>query len=147
MSVSCVLVPLTLSLSLCVYIFFRVHRAALWILGEYCSTADETQSLMLEIRNSLGEIPIVEDEMRKAAGEDTEGKVQSALVQVSVAGLAVPSWSCAGALFYIIGQYPLLHLPEKGLPWSFICKWQVFRRSINEVHILCLLHKLGKGRV
>ncbi|XP_033629126.1 coatomer subunit beta-like [Asterias rubens] len=50
----------------------RIHRAALWILGEYCTTAEEIQSLMNEIRNSLGEIPIVEDEMRKAAGEDTE---------------------------------------------------------------------------
>ncbi|XP_038072469.1 coatomer subunit beta-like [Patiria miniata] len=50
----------------------RIHRAALWILGEYCTTSDEIQSLMNEIRNSLGEIPIVDDEMRKAAGEDTE---------------------------------------------------------------------------
>ena len=52
---------------------FRIHRAALWILGEYCTTTEEIQSLMNEIRNSLGEIPIVEDEMRKAAGENTEG--------------------------------------------------------------------------
>ncbi|XP_022103946.1 coatomer subunit beta-like [Acanthaster planci] len=50
----------------------KIHRAALWILGEYCTTSDEIQSLMNEIRNSLGEIPIVDDEMRKAAGEDTE---------------------------------------------------------------------------
>ena len=55
------------------YLSCRIHRAALWILGEYCTTAEEIQSLMNEIRNSLGEIPIVEDEMRKAAGEDTEG--------------------------------------------------------------------------
>ncbi|KAJ8031969.1 Coatomer subunit beta [Holothuria leucospilota] len=50
----------------------EIHRAALWILGEYCTSVEDIQSLMNEIRNSLGEIPIVDDEMKKAAGEDTE---------------------------------------------------------------------------
>lgn len=50
----------------------EVHRAALWILGEYCTTVEDIQSLMNEIRNSLGEIPIVDDEMKKAAGENTD---------------------------------------------------------------------------
>ncbi|XP_066265354.1 coatomer subunit beta-like [Branchiostoma lanceolatum] len=47
----------------------KVHRAALWILGEYCTTAEDIQALMHEIRHSLGDIPIVESEMKKAAGE------------------------------------------------------------------------------
>ncbi|XP_072164945.1 coatomer subunit beta-like [Diadema setosum] len=50
----------------------KIHRAALWILGEYCTTINDIQSLMTEVRNLLGEIPIVEDEMRKAAGENTD---------------------------------------------------------------------------
>ncbi|XP_071943606.1 coatomer subunit beta-like [Antedon mediterranea] len=50
----------------------KIHRAALWILGEYCTTVEDIQSVMTEIRNSLGEIPIVDDEMRKAAGESTD---------------------------------------------------------------------------
>lgn len=57
-------------------IVFRIHRAALWILGEYCTSVEDIQSLMNEIRNSLGEIPIVDDEMKKAAGEDTEGTLE-----------------------------------------------------------------------
>lgn len=50
----------------------KIHRAALWILGEYCTTIDNIQSLMTEIRTSLGEIPIVDDETRKAKGDSTE---------------------------------------------------------------------------
>ncbi|XP_072016786.1 coatomer subunit beta-like isoform X2 [Amphiura filiformis] len=50
----------------------KIHRAALWILGEYCTTIDNIQSLMNEVRSSLGEIPIVDDETRKAKGEVTE---------------------------------------------------------------------------
>ena len=49
----------------------RISRAALWILGEYCDKPTDIQAVMNEIRQSLGEIPIVEDEMRKAAGDET----------------------------------------------------------------------------
>nr|XP_054775033.1 coatomer subunit beta-like isoform X2 [Lytechinus pictus] len=50
----------------------KIHRAALWILGEYCTSIEDIQSLMTEVRNLLGEIPIVDDEIKKAAGEDTQ---------------------------------------------------------------------------
>jgi len=50
----------------------KIHRAALWILGEYCTTSDDIQSVMTLVRQSLGEIPIVDDEMRKAAGDSKE---------------------------------------------------------------------------
>ena len=49
----------------------KISRAALWILGEYCEKATDIQAVMNEIRQSLGEIPIVEDELRKAAGDET----------------------------------------------------------------------------
>ncbi len=48
----------------------KIHRAAVWILGEYCTSTTDIQAVMNEIRQSLGEIPIVEDELRKAAGEE-----------------------------------------------------------------------------
>jgi len=48
----------------------KIHRAALWILGEYCESTVDMQTLMSEIRQSLGELPIVEDEMKKAGGEE-----------------------------------------------------------------------------
>jgi len=49
----------------------KIHRATLWILGEYCIRVEDMQALMSEIRQSLGELPIVEDEMKKAAGEES----------------------------------------------------------------------------
>ena len=48
----------------------KIHRAALWILGEYCERGQDMQALLSEVRQSLGEIPIVDDELRKAAGEE-----------------------------------------------------------------------------
>ena len=48
----------------------KVHRAALWILGEYCERPEDMQALMSVVRQSLGEIPLVEDELRKAAGTE-----------------------------------------------------------------------------
>jgi len=56
----------------------KIHRAALWILGEYCTTSEDIQSVMTLVRQSLGEIPIVDDEMRKAAGDVKEEDTQLA---------------------------------------------------------------------
>jgi coatomer subunit beta len=47
----------------------KIFRAALWILGEYCTLRDDIQNVMTLIRQSLGDIPIVDDEIKKAAGE------------------------------------------------------------------------------
>ncbi|XP_050393198.1 coatomer subunit beta [Patella vulgata] len=55
----------------------KIHRAALWILGEYCTSGEDIQSVMTLIRQSLGEIPIVDDEMKKAAGEVQDEEIQS----------------------------------------------------------------------
>ncbi|XP_014388555.1 PREDICTED: coatomer subunit beta [Myotis brandtii] len=33
----------------------KIYRGALWILGEYCSTKEDIQSVMTEVRRSLGE--------------------------------------------------------------------------------------------
>lgn len=55
----------------------KIHRAALWILGEYCCSTDDIQNVMTLIRQSLGDIPIVDDEMKKASGEVKEDEMQS----------------------------------------------------------------------
>ncbi|KAK7077875.1 Coatomer subunit beta, partial [Halocaridina rubra] len=49
-----------------------VQCHALWILGEYASTKGEILGILSSIRTSLGELPIVDDEMRKATGEAGE---------------------------------------------------------------------------
>lgn len=50
----------------------KVHRAALWILGEYSSTQSDIESVMTQIHQTLGEIPLVDTELKIAAGEKSE---------------------------------------------------------------------------
>ena len=43
-------------------------RGTLWILGEYCESAEDIQNLITLIRQLLGDLPIVDDEIKRAAG-------------------------------------------------------------------------------
>ncbi|XP_014251013.1 coatomer subunit beta [Cimex lectularius] len=54
----------------------KVHRAALWILGEYTDSKEDILAVMKQIRQTLGDIPIVEDELKRAAGEKVEESEQ-----------------------------------------------------------------------
>jgi len=57
----------------------KIHRHALWILGEHCSSANDITTVMREIKEGLGELPIVDDELRRAsAGEEKEGEAEEA---------------------------------------------------------------------
>jgi coatomer subunit beta len=51
----------------------RIHRHALWILGEYATEKPDIMCVMEEIQKGLGDVPIVDDELRKAAGDMPEG--------------------------------------------------------------------------
>lgn len=53
----------------------KAHRAALWILGEYATLPDDIQTVMSQIRQTIGEIPIVDDELKRATGEKTDEDV------------------------------------------------------------------------
>ncbi|VDP29582.1 unnamed protein product [Heligmosomoides polygyrus] len=48
----------------------KVFMAALWILGTYCETDAAVLSVLRLIKASLGELPIVESEMRLLEGEE-----------------------------------------------------------------------------
>uniref|UniRef100_A0A8R1TIP8 Coatomer subunit beta n=1 Tax=Onchocerca volvulus TaxID=6282 RepID=A0A8R1TIP8_ONCVO len=48
----------------------QVFRSGLWILGEYCESAESVMRVMEFIRKSLGELPIVEKEMQKTDGNE-----------------------------------------------------------------------------
>ncbi|XP_065179179.1 coatomer subunit beta-like [Sycon ciliatum] len=50
-------------------------RAALWILGEYCTVPDIIDDLLVHIKESIGEYPIVDAELRDAADESKSSKV------------------------------------------------------------------------
>lgn len=52
----------------------KVFRGALWIIGEYCLNAKEIDEAWQQIRDALGEIPILASEQRLLdAAEDEEG--------------------------------------------------------------------------
>jgi coatomer subunit beta len=61
----------------------KVLRATLWLLGEYCSSIEDIQNVMTFIRQSLGDLPIVDDEIRRSSGEtkDEQDISMSASVQ------------------------------------------------------------------
>ncbi|XP_055712157.1 coatomer subunit beta isoform X2 [Phlebotomus papatasi] len=50
----------------------KVHRAALWILGEYAMSAKDILQVFEVVSETLGEVPIVEAEQKKLLGEQTE---------------------------------------------------------------------------
>lgn len=50
----------------------KVHRAALWILGEFGNSMDDIEAVMKQVHQTLGDIPLVEAEMKIVAGEKTE---------------------------------------------------------------------------
>lgn len=47
----------------------KVHRAALWILGEYITSVKEILEVIEVVNQTIGEIPIVEAEQRRLTGE------------------------------------------------------------------------------
>lgn len=47
----------------------KVHRAALWILGEYITSEKEILEVIEVVNQTIGEIPIVESEQRRLTGE------------------------------------------------------------------------------
>ncbi|XP_054261558.1 coatomer subunit beta isoform X1 [Macrosteles quadrilineatus] len=69
----------------------KVHRAALWILGEYTSTAEDIQTVMNQVRQTLGDIPLVEDEMRRVSGEKVEEESAASSASGSVVSKLVTS--------------------------------------------------------
>lgn len=61
----------------------KVHRAALWILGEYVTKIGDVLQVVEAVNQALGEIPMVEAEQRKLAGESNESDQTNANANVS----------------------------------------------------------------
>lgn len=63
----------------------KVHRAALWILGEYATSISDIEAVIKEINHTIGEGPLLEAEQRLISGDveeilPTEGNKPSTLV-------------------------------------------------------------------
>jgi coatomer subunit beta len=52
----------------------RVFRGALWIIGEYCLTVEDIEAAMNEIRNTLGDLPLLASEQRSYENENEDEK-------------------------------------------------------------------------
>jgi len=53
----------------------KIHRAAVWILGEYVE-GSQILEVIAVIQQTLGEVPMVEAEQRRLAGDQTEEQKQ-----------------------------------------------------------------------
>ncbi|XP_076249513.1 coatomer subunit beta [Calliopsis andreniformis] len=62
----------------------KVHRAALWILGEYATSKADIEAVMSRIRAALGELPLLEAENKRQAGEKSveDGSAQATPAQL-----------------------------------------------------------------
>jgi coatomer subunit beta len=49
----------------------KILRGTLWIVGEYCETVEDIQNLITLIRQSLGDLPIVDDELKRVTNSET----------------------------------------------------------------------------
>ena len=54
----------------------KIVKGVLWILGEYCEDTSSIIHFVSEVKKSVGELPIVESEMRLAAGDADEMKAE-----------------------------------------------------------------------
>jgi coatomer subunit beta len=55
----------------------KIHRSAMWILGEYAASSKEVIEVFDVIQQTLGEVPIVEMEQRKLSAENVENEQQN----------------------------------------------------------------------
>ena len=56
----------------------KIIRSVLWILGEYCDTNESILDFMIELRKSIGDVPIVAAEIKKAAGDEETTEEENA---------------------------------------------------------------------
>lgn len=69
----------------------KIQRAALWILGEYATTVKDILDVITSINQTLGEVPIVEAEQRRLAGEGNENDENKAPNNIAVPNNKVTS--------------------------------------------------------
>jgi coatomer subunit beta len=55
----------------------KVMRFTLWILREFVNNREDVQNVMTQVRACLGELPLTESELKKAAGVENEDEGSS----------------------------------------------------------------------
>ena len=62
----------------------KIFRGALWILGEYCTEEKDIKDALRRIRNSVGELPILDTEQRLLEKEKDEGEMNGTETHVVI---------------------------------------------------------------
>lgn len=83
----------------------KIHRAALWILGEYATTATDIECVLREINATLGDGPLLEIEQRLHAGENPEEGQNAANGNSATGGSASTGTSSNNTLVTSDGTY------------------------------------------
>ena len=105
----------------------KIVRGALWILGEYCETVEDIQSLLTQIRQSLGELPIVDDELKRAAGIDTSKDDETQIQKASVQQLVTADGTYATqSAFVLTSQTKEIDLDKRPTLRSFLIQGHFF---------------------
>lgn len=80
----------------------KVHRAALWILGEYVNTATEVVQVIEAINQVLGEVPMVEAEQRKLLGEKVTDEHQDDLMKPAITKITSDGTYASQSAFSVV---------------------------------------------
>lgn len=53
----------------------KILRGAIWLLGEYCENVEDIQTVVTLVRQSLGDLPLVDDELKRLNGETKDDEI------------------------------------------------------------------------
>ena len=88
-------------------------RAALWVLGEYSSEASSIECLLARVKDSLGELPLVDSELRRAAEETKRDSGDHPLRSQLLEGRFFVGAALAATLTKLAVRYTDLAVDEK----------------------------------
>lgn len=89
------------------------YRGALWILGEYSLDAADVQNSWKHIRASIGELPIVQTELRSNEGENAEQPANSSEVVAPSGPVVLPDGTYASESAFAGDNAKVLTKEEK----------------------------------
>lgn len=83
----------------------KVHRAALWILGEYIATTNGIAEVIEVVNQSIGEMPMVEAEQRRLAGEAEEEDLNAVVPAATASSKVTSDGTYATQSAFSVAQY------------------------------------------
>ncbi|QEU59698.1 Sec26 [Kluyveromyces lactis] len=76
----------------------KAYRGALWVLGEHAQSEAEIQNTWKHIRSSIGEVPIVQSELRRVQNDDEDGTEKAPIVSTGPVVLPDGTYATESAL-------------------------------------------------